>query len=365
MEYRALNLNKVKATNDSAVLYTINRFGLLSRKDIADCLSLTPAAVTKICARLMEKGLIEETAQTELNDLPGRKKVLLRLSLYKLYTIGINAEVDKITVAVVRLDGLLIKSEALPVNASLRDIIRLCKSLKENSDIPEESFVCASVCVIGAVEKSDFNLWDNEKLKNLIEAELDLKAVFENNIKAFTLSHLIYGKQKTERHTLFLKWGPGIASAIFSGGEVITGDNSSLTEIGHYIIGKGGKKCRCGRYGCLETEASTMNLLQESGCKSLKELTESDSEEIKFLIDEKTDMIALALANTATISGTQRIILFGTMFESKLVAQKLIKQCGRYNFNLTEKSIAVSSLNGKTAYLGSAAIAAKAFFFDR
>jgi hypothetical protein len=75
-------------------------------------------------------------------------------------------------------------------------------------------------------------------------------------------------------------------------------------------------------------------------------------------------MVALALTNTATILNTDNIVLFGTMFHNDFVADKLIRQCLRYNANLSRDMLEVSPLMARVDYIGSVAVAAKKFFFE-
>ncbi len=46
--------------------------------------------------------------------------------------------------------------------------------------------------------------------------------------------------------------GTGIGGAIALNGRLLTGRGGSAGEVGHMIIRKGGKRCQCGRRGCLE-----------------------------------------------------------------------------------------------------------------
>ncbi|MDE7372456.1 MAG: MarR family transcriptional regulator, partial [Clostridia bacterium] len=76
---KGLNLQSVKSKNRSMVLYQLNQYGMLSRKDIAAKLSLTPAAVTKICSELIAEGYVVEVG--EQGGGVGRKEILLKLKL--------------------------------------------------------------------------------------------------------------------------------------------------------------------------------------------------------------------------------------------------------------------------------------------
>lgn len=338
----------------------------LSRKDIARLLELTPAAVTKICTGLIRDGFISEQGETDDTAAKaGRKKIPLSLCLNRFYAVGINAEVDKITVCAVRLDGTPVKSKSLPPESSVDEIVDVGKSVLESCGVDRSRFLCVSICVIGSVDDNRFGMWDIEEMKKKARGAMKLPVVAENNIRSFALAQMIYGKTKPESAVLFLKWGPGIGSAIASDGRIVTGNDAGIAEIGHYIIRKDGRKCRCGRYGCLETEVSSMTILRETGKSALDEVTESKDPDVVNLMDIKTDMVALALTNTATILDAKEIVLFGSIFKNGTVAEKLTRQCLRYNVNFDKDIIKLSELNDKISYIGAAALAAKHFFFEK
>ena len=80
-----LNMRSVKAENQSLILLLLQRYGALSRKEIAQKSSLTPAAVTIICNELIEKGKIKETGELSKNGIALSDTVLSKL--YDISTV--------------------------------------------------------------------------------------------------------------------------------------------------------------------------------------------------------------------------------------------------------------------------------------
>lgn len=352
---KGLNLQAVKSENRSLILYLLNTYGALSRKEIASKLALTPAGVTKICAELIEDGLICEREAVLEEGKSGRREIPLSLCLDDKFVFGISADRERITYSLSDLNSKLHKKHSTKFTPNVYEIVETAKAFLYNLD-KDYNIIGAGVCVIGSVDDGRFGVWNSAELKELLEKELNLKVVFENNVKAFAQAELIYGSLKNKNTILFFKWGAGIGSSIVANGRVYSGSDNSIAEIGHYIVDAGGKKCRCGRFGCLETVASIEAINQE---------VEKAPNDRALIIDHKIDVVALALTNTATILNVQCISLFGDMFDDEQIAVKLKKQCIRYNKNLTEDMIIASSLNSKSDYIGSTAICAKYFFFER
>ncbi len=361
---KALNLQSVKNENRSLILYALSRKGALSRKELASQLGLTPAAVTKICAALIEKGYIRECGEVDADGKTGRKEILLSLCLDDKLCFGINAEKDAVTLSVSTLAGKLLSKKRLPFTSDVDEVIKEGRSFLHNFGSIDK-FSGVGVCIIGSLSEDDFGIWKEPDLSVKMENAFRLPVVIRNNVKAFAESELIYGRTKSTGSVLFLKWGPGVGSAIITDGRVFSGNDSSVTEIGHYIVNPAGRRCRCGRFGCLETEVSEDAILNELSSKlPLDEILKNCDNNTVNIIDHKIDMVALALTNTATILDTDNIVLFGTMFNNDFVADKLKKQCTRYNHNLSSDIIRVSELNCDGDYIGASAICAKKFFFE-
>ncbi|MBQ7202981.1 MAG: ROK family transcriptional regulator [Eubacterium sp.] len=361
---KGLNLQSLKIENRSLILYALNSEGALSRKELSAKLGLTPAAVTKICAALIEKGFVKESGEADMAGKSGRKEIMLSLCLDGRLAFGINAEKDGITLSVSDFSGRLLKRERLGFISDVDEVIKKSRSFLDTFE-KRDKIVAAGVCIIGSLSENDFGIWKEQHLKERFEKAFDLPVVIENNVKAFAEGELLYGNVRSAGSVLFLKWGPGVGSAIIANGKVFSGNDSSITEIGHYIVNPAGVRCRCGRFGCLETEVSEDAILSEiNNGQTLDESFKNCNNNIINIIDHKIDMVALTLTNTATILNTNSIVLFGTMFNNDFVQAKLKKQCLRYNTNLSEDMIEVSKLNSDGDYIGATAICAKKFFFE-
>ncbi|MGN1419338.1 MAG: ROK family protein [Acutalibacteraceae bacterium] len=367
MVQSGLNLQSLKSKNRSLILYELNASGKMSRKELAKKLSLTPAAVTKICTELIDEGFIVQQGEIENAGRSGRKEILLSLRLSDKLIFGINAERSAVTYSICDLSGKLYKSEVLDFTQDIHKVIENGKTfLSSVAQQLKEKIIAMGVCVIGDADDSRFGVWKGENLKEIFEKNFCLKCVVENNVKAFALAELIYGNASERDSVLYFKWGPGIGSAFSAGGNVLSGNDNGVTEIGHYIVNPGGEKCRCGRHGCLETVASRKAIIKSIGKDlTFEEIAQSDDKEITQIMDCKINTVALALANTATILNAQKIVLFGSLFFCSRIKEKLKKQCIRYNPNLQSNMIKESDLNKKNSYIGAAAICAKRFFFEK
>ena len=357
-----LNMRSVKAENRSLVLYLLQKNGSMSRKEIAQSLGLTPAAVTKICNDLISRGILRETGEIT-KACKGRKEILLSLNFGKRLVLGINAETTHITYSLSKLSGEVISAVTSPFTDNIDAVLKNAQELLQNNGIKKKDIFSVGLCVVGSATGKGYGLWNCKELYDKAYKEYGVPIAIENNVRAFAQSEMLYSDDYGNEAILFFKWGSGIGSAIAADGKILSGYDMGIAEIGHYIINPAGKKCRCGRYGCLETEAGEDALVSLTKLR-LEEIIASQDRDVINILDEKIDAVALALTNTATILNVKKIVLFGSVFSNETVVKKLKKQCIRYNGNLTDDMIILSKQNEKIGYIGPVAICSKKFFFE-
>jgi glucokinase len=97
---------------------------------------------------------------------------------------------------------------------------------------------------------------------SLVSKEIDLPCVITNDANAAAMGEMIFGAAKNVRDFVILTLGTGVGSGIVANGELLYGHTGFAGELGHTIIIPGGRKCGCGRQGCLETYTSASGLLR-------------------------------------------------------------------------------------------------------
>ena len=350
---QGMNVKNLKERNKSLILYTLNDAGEISRKELAARTGLTPAAVTKLTAELIEDGYICEKGAVE-SEKSGRRERPLSLRLEDKKILGINAERDGITFCVCDLGGRALKKLKTPLFEDIEDVLKVGKRFLADSGI---HVIAVGVCVIGSPTEG-FAVWKGEGLEKRFAETFGMTTVIENNVRAFAEAELIFGNIRNHSSVLFFKWGPGVGSSIIANGRVLSGGEGNVAEIGHYIVKEGGRKCRCGRRGCLEAEASSDAIREE-----LAAYKGPDRQgELRRVVDEKLKLVVPALLNTATILNAQEVVLFGGMFENADAARRLNELIGGYFGGFRDAK--VSALNEKRDYIGAVAICAQRLFFN-
>ncbi|MDR1348995.1 MAG: ROK family protein [Prevotellaceae bacterium] len=161
--------------------------------------------------------------------------------------------------------------------------------------------------------------------------------VLDNDANAAAIGEMVYGGAAKMRDFLFVTLGTGLGSGFVANGEMIYGNDGLAGELGHVIVEKNGRKCNCGRCGCLETYSSATGikrtvseLLATSTEDSVFRHKSFDEFEAKDIAEaaQNGDKIAIkafhiageilgrALANAVAITVPEAIFLFGGLAKS-------------------------------------------------
>ena len=157
--------------------------------------------------------------------------------------------------------------------------------------------------------------------------------VLSNDANAAAYGEYVYGGAKGMKHFIMFTLGTGVGSGIVVDGKLVHGSTGGAGELGHNILIPHGRKCSCGREGCLETYTSARGIVQTyielrrenpDQERMLKEVP--DAEITSKLIGEAAhqgdpvalrtwekvgDWLGLAMANSVTFSAPEAIFLMG------------------------------------------------------
>ena len=150
----------------------------------------------------------------------------------------------------------------------------------------------------------------------LLSQHFDVPIALTNDANAAALGEMIYGDAKGMKDFILITLGTGLGSGIVVNGDLVYGHDGFAGEIGHTIVDPLGRKCGCGRKGCLETYASATGIVT-----TVKEFLAASNEEslLRYIPDEKLD--ARAIHNAAKDKDIIALKAFG--FTGKILGMKL------------------------------------------
>jgi len=94
-----------------------------------------------------------------------------------------------------------------------------------------------------------------------------LNVFIDNDSSAIALAELKFGAGRIKKEVMVINIGWGIGLGMIVNGEIFRGATGFAGEFSHIPLFKNGKKCSCGKYGCLETETSLITIQEKANQK--------------------------------------------------------------------------------------------------
>ncbi len=392
MGYTGINLGNVKSNNRSAILKLLNDQGDMSRKDISVALGLVPATVSVICSELLEEGILIEKGEAQDEPRAGRKKILLGINYERYSVLCASIEYPETVVTLTdmmgrnRITRRIRSDSSIPAETLLHKVSAASKELIKKTGLKNEDILGMGISLPGVVQRTEGmaranSLWDQPvNVRRIMRDELGFTVLVENNVKAFAEAEMIYGSGKDLENLMFVRWGPGVGAAIVIDKQIYEGRSFKAAELGHVCIEPNGKRCYCGRRGCLETRVSTQSLTDEVRRKcaegnmpvlmekihgdigriseeNIEEWIETDDEQLWKVIGKDLVFLATAVVNALTMFAPDHVILLGRLFETEVLRERFIAACARIDPRFDCDYFSLSKLSDKRSYIGPLAIA--------
>ena len=189
----------------------------------------------------------------------------------------------------------------------------------------------------GVIENSVNLKWKNVNLVDLLKKYFDIPIALINDANAAALGEQISGSAAGMKNFIVLTLGTGLGSGIVVDGNLIYGENGLAGELGHVVVKSNGRKCNCGKHGCLETYISANGIKrtvfeflsyynEETELKNISynNLTSKRISELALNKDRMAlkvfeytgEILGRALSNVVAYFDPEAIILLGGLSES-------------------------------------------------
>lgn len=211
-------------------------------------------------------------------------------------------------------------------------------------------------------------------LAELFSKALGIPVALTNDANAAAIGEMTYGVARGMKNFIVITLGTGVGSGIVINGQLVYGTDGFAGELGHVIMRReNGRKCGCGRYGCLEAYCSatgvartareilsntdTPSLLREIKAEDITSLevsiAASKGDKVAKEIYEFTGkMLGEACADFAAFSSPEAFIFFGGLTKAGDLIMEPIKKAYEENVLQIFKGKAqflISGLEGSAA----------------
>lgn len=103
--------------------------------------------------------------------------------------------------------------------------------------------------------------WRDVPLRDRVASAVGLPVILENDANAAAYGEHWRGAGAGCRSMILMTLGTGVGGGLVLGGDLWRGADGMAGEIGHVTVEPGGRTCRCGNAGCLETYASATGIV--------------------------------------------------------------------------------------------------------
>jgi predicted NBD/HSP70 family sugar kinase len=269
----------VRRANLSAIVRELHGRGPLSRSELAIRTGLTRSAIRALIGEFVAAELVSEGRAAPLGT-PGRPSPLVRLNPHRAVVLALEIAVDSMAVGIVGVGGEVFELERvdrprgdIPVDDTIDDLVALARQVQARAPA-DGSLIGIGVAVHAIVRRNDGlvalapNLgWGEvplgDWLGRALQTTIPISVANEADLGA--LAEYRRGAARGYDNVLFVSSEVGVGGGLIVGGTPLTGVAGYGGEVGHMTVNPDGGPCRCGSFGCWETEVGERALLRRAG----------------------------------------------------------------------------------------------------
>ena len=398
MSSYSMQQSSISENNRSRILQYLYHNGICSRAQIAKAIELTPAAITKITAKLLSQDVIEETGDMEGDK--NRRSIGLNLNCAKYHVVGVKFARSLVQIAVFDLKCNKISLTDLPTVSEehIPDTVEQIRHTVRQLIADDPHIVAVGMAVPGPYLRdaghtalvSSMQGWRQVNFIHEFSAAFDVPVFVEQDARAGALAQFLFNPELSEGSLAYYLLGEGIGLGLIDDGRIFYGAHGTATEIGHVSVDVNGRPCDCGNVGCLERYCSAVAIHEElktegdivPGCESM---THAQACAALFAKADADDEAARQLVNKAArYIGFGCVTIINAFNPSHIVLGDIVSQAGQPLLDevkaivsehtipevSSETTISLSALPTDATVTGAAAVAITNFlehpsmFFD-
>lgn len=254
-----------------------------------------------------------------------------------LVRIGIDIGGRNTKIGLVDAEQKLLAYREIPLNMektpkeSLEEIGTEVLSMMEEKRISIDQCASAGVGVAGTVLREKGVIlysnnigWEQVPVEKILADFLPIPIYVANNGDCAALGEAAAGAARDYQDVLMLTIGRGVGSGLILNGKVYERKKGGSVELGHMVIVENGRKCTCGRRGCMEAYISAAAVRKETEEKmgrpmELQELFRMAKEgdaKAQIITEDYIRKLGTGIVNMTNIFRPQAIIIGGNLAEA-------------------------------------------------
>lgn len=263
---------------------TGNRYRLLrqalagspvSRPRLAHATGLSAATVAAVVTELLDAGLLVEAGFED--SAGGRPRGLLAVNPRGGVLVGVDvaetyvrAEAFDLALApVARAERQLGNGEREPARVADHVAAAVDEAARRGAG-PGTPVLGAGVSMPGLVDRAGGVSvlaanwdWRRVPLRELLADRLPYPLYLDNPLRACVVAEQWFGAARGREDAVVVNLGTGVGAGLALGGRLYRGASDSAGEWGHTTLVPDGRRCACGRRGCVETYVGAPGIMRQ------------------------------------------------------------------------------------------------------
>jgi len=234
-------------------------------------LNISVPKVTLLVNELIDEKYILDYGKIESSG--GRRPNLYGVAPESAFFIGVDVKQNHLNIGLSDLDKNLVKVEEkleFTLDNTQESLDQLCNSIHyfiSSSGIQKDKIKGIGINLSGRINYATGNSYsyfyfEEKPLSQVVEQRIGIPVYLENDSRAMAYGEFCMGVVENEKDVLFLNLDYGIAVGVLMNGQLYYGKSGYAGEFGHMPFFDNELICRCGKKGCLETQASGWALEQ-------------------------------------------------------------------------------------------------------
>lgn len=262
---RKMSSRDIRSESRLDVLHSLLSLRQSTRNELARTTGLSLATVGTVTAELIAEGLVEEAGLSQGGS--GRPTTHLQINRARGHLAGIDVAETYVSAHIfdASLNQVGVAQGPLDEHAGSADYLvgrvhDVLGAAAAEAQIDPATLLGVGIALPGLIKSSHgwtsllSDRQDNgsSDLLEKIRHRLDLPLVVENPLKAIATAELWLGRGRTAPSMVTINLGTGVGMGIVLQGQVLRGFTNTAGEWGHSLLMHQGRRCRCGRAGCVE-----------------------------------------------------------------------------------------------------------------
>jgi predicted NBD/HSP70 family sugar kinase len=259
----AADLGYLRDYNEALVLGVVRGLPAFDRAGVATATGLTPQAVSKVLARLIDQGFVAPAGVVRHGV--GKPTATYRVVPSSRYAIGAHVGRGNLRLVLADFTGDVLACEVteLPADFTPAQLLRALQSGRDTlvraHQLAPGRIAGMGVGMVGPLDHARgivrdahrLQHWHDVPLRELAEAALGLPVHLDKDVTAGVTGEA-WRRGAELRHAVLIMVQSGIGAGLWLDGAAYRGAHTNAGEFGHTVIELDGPRCVCGRHGCLE-----------------------------------------------------------------------------------------------------------------